>query len=848
LGAEVIKVEWPQNPNTRGNNIGAGAGTPAGLPVNMNTNGHFSDTNANKLSITINTRTARGNDLIKRLVAVSDIVIENFAYGVLERWGLGYEDMKKLRPDIIYLSMSGFGHTGRDRDYQTMGAIAQALSGLTYTSGLPGKPPAGWGWSYMDDTGGMYGAMYALSAIYHRNMTGQGQHVDQSQWITGVPLNGAAFLDIQANGRSTIREGYPAGNRAHWPETPLVNNYRGRTVAPHNAYRTSPGEYNDWCTIACFSDEDWRRLVGVMGSPSWAINERFKMLQGRLEHQEELDQGIEAWTKTLGKYEIMERCQAAGVPSMPVQSSQDRVDNDPQLRHREMYIPVDHPALGTWPLQNAPFKMSETPAFNSRPGPLIGGHNKEVFEGLLGISHEELVNGFEDGTFWPKDLDRSSYQYLQEMMEDASPVQWNGNEAVPNPPPAPVRAVGGGAFEGLRVLELADEKGQWCGKLMADMGADVIKIEPPGGEAARTVGPFYQDIPNRQRSLSFWHYNTSKRGITLNLETADGRRLFRQMAEKADLILETFKPGYMASLGLGYDDLKKDNPGLIMCSLTPFGQTGPWKDYVTSDLLHLAAGGQMARCGYDDIPDAPPIAPGGGQAWHMGSQFACIAIMAALDHRTSSGKGQYIDTSVHEACALTTEGHVNQYIYTGRVVPRRTGGGNSATGANPQVLCKDGKYVNLNQVSPERVPALAEWMNEYGLAGDLLDEKYRDPQVITENQAHIRELLVNFLANITRDEAYHGLQKRGYNTGAVRSPDEVMDDPHLEDRGFWAEVEYPEVGKKFRHPGPAGIFNGSPWRISRRAPLIGEHNEEVLCGELGLTRAELVVLAEGGVV
>ena len=275
LGAEVIKVEWPQSPNTRGANIATGSGTPEGLPVNLNTNGHFSDTNSNKLSVTLNTRTERGIDLTRRLVAMSDIVIENFAYGVLDRWGLGYEEMQKLRPDIIYLSMSGFGHTGRDRDYQTMGAIAQALSGMTYTSGLPDQPPAGWGWSYLDDTGGLYGAMYALSAIYHRNLTGQGQHVDSSQWILGVPLNGPAFLDIQANGRSTMREGYPPGNRGHWPGTPLVDNYRGRTGAPHNAYQTSPAEHNDWCAIACFSDREWRKLVEVMGSPGWATSEKF---------------------------------------------------------------------------------------------------------------------------------------------------------------------------------------------------------------------------------------------------------------------------------------------------------------------------------------------------------------------------------------------------------------------------------------------------------------------------------------------------------------------------------------------------------------------------------------------
>ena len=849
LGAEVIKVEWSQSPDTRG--IG-GQHVP-GFERTLNTSGHFSDTNSNKLSITLNARTERGFDIIQRLVTISDIVIENFTYGVLERWGMGYEDMKKLRPNIIYLSMSGYGHTGRDREYETAGwgCMAAALSGLTFSSGLPGQPPAGLGWSYLGDTGGMYGAMYALSALYHRNMTGQGQHVDHSQWDSGVPLNGAAFLDIQANRRSTIREGYPPGNRAHWPGTPLVNNYRGPTVAPHNAYRTSPGEYNDWCTIVCFSDDEWQRFVGVMDSPAWATDEKFATLAGRLEHQEEMDQGIEAWTKTLGKYEIMELCQAAGVPSMPVQSSQDRVDNDPQLRHREMYLPVEHLALGTWPLQNAPFKMSETPVYNHQAGPLIGQHNKEVFEGLLGISHEELVNGFEDGTFWPKDLDRESYPYFQEMIEDASPVEWKGNEAKANPGPAPVRAADGGALSGLRVLELTDEKGQWCGKLMADMGADVIKIEPPGGETTRSVGPFYQDVPNKERSLYFWHYNTSKRGITLDLETEDGRRLFRQMAEKADVILETFKPGYMASLGLGYEELKKDNPGLVMCSLTPFGQTGPWKDYPTSDLLHLSAGGQMAGCGYDevDVADAPPIAPGGGQAWHMGSHFAYIAISAALVSRSVTGRGQYIDASIHESCTLTTESHVNTYIYAKQVVQRKTGRAAAVAPSQlTQHMCADGKYVNVGRqivtkLTDERLHVLGDWMKEQGLGGDLLEEKYRHPDVITDN-----ELLLYFIANMSQDDIYRGGQKRGFDIAAIWSPDEVMDAPHLEDQGFWTEVEHPEVGKTFRYPGPAGFFNGSPWRISRRAPLVGEHNEEVLCGELGLSRAELAVLAEEGVV
>ena len=253
-----------------------------------------------------------------------------------------------------------------------------------------------------------------------------------------------------------------------------------------------------------------------------------------------------------------------------------------------------------------------------------------------------------------------------------------------------------GPLAGLRVLELADEKGQFCGKLLGDLGADVVKIEPPGGEANRHVGPFLDDIPDPERSLSFWYYNTSKRGITLDLATADGRGIFTRMATTADVILETFRPGYLASLGLDHASLCERNHRLIMCSLTPFGQTGPWRDFLSSDLLHLAAGGEMASCGYDeaDVPNAPPIAPGGGNAWHMGCHFAYMAIMAALVHRTVAGHGQYIDASIHEACALTTEAAIANYVYRGEVLQRQTGRHHTA-GATPrtQFRAKDGVYV-----------------------------------------------------------------------------------------------------------------------------------------------------------
>jgi crotonobetainyl-CoA:carnitine CoA-transferase CaiB-like acyl-CoA transferase len=412
FGADIIKIEWPERLDilrTNRNTI------PPGMEPGPNAPGQFADTNVNKLGLTINVRSPRGLELIKRLIAVSDVVIENFSSRVMRNWGIGYDVMRQLKPDIVYVSMAGFGHTGPHHHYTTMGPSAQALSGQTFLSGLPGTPPAGWGWSYLDDTGGMYGAMCVLTALHHRNATGQGQHVDLSQMTAGITLTGPAFLDRTVNGRQARREGYPPGNRTVWPGAPLVSNYRGPTVAPHNAYRTKGGGHNDWCVIACFSDREWQLLVDLMGRPGWATDAKFGQLTGRLRGQEEMDEGIERWTQTLGKYEVTEKCQALGVRAMPVQSAEDRVEHDPQLKARGMYTELDHPLLGQRKVQGVPFKFSKTPAAIRRPAPLIGQHTPQVMQELLGLSLQEIKEGYADGTFWPKGV--PLYAYIEEALQ-----------------------------------------------------------------------------------------------------------------------------------------------------------------------------------------------------------------------------------------------------------------------------------------------------------------------------------------------------------------------------------------------------------------------------------------------
>lgn len=263
----------------------------------------------------------------------------------------------------------------------------------------------------------------------------------------------------------------------------------------------------------------------------------------------------------------------------------------------------------------------------------------------------------------------------------------------------------------------------------------------------------------------------------------------------------------------------------------------------------------MACCGYDpeDVADAPPIAPGGGNAWHIGSHYAYIAIMAAVCYRDVTGEGQYIDASVHEACALTTEAAVPVYIYTGQVVQRHTGRAAAVEKSEPtQFVTREGAWLNTTRsgfnLTPARLRRLAEWMDTYGLAQDLLDEKYQSTAAIQANVPHIAAALEAFFASIPLEEAWHGGQELGLPWGAIRSMDEIMHDAHLQERGFFVEVEHPELGRSFTYPGPAAIYHKSPWRIARRAPLIGEHNEEILCVELGLSRGELAALAESGVI
>jgi crotonobetainyl-CoA:carnitine CoA-transferase CaiB-like acyl-CoA transferase len=406
------------------------------------------------------------------------------------------------------------------------------------------------------------------------------------------------------------------------------------------------------------------------------------------------------------------------------------------------------------------------------------------------------------------------------------------------------------ALQGIRVLELDNGMTQYAGKMLADMGADVIKVEPLSGAPARRIGPFYHDDPDINQSLHFWHYNTSKRSITIDLSKSDGQDIFRRLAHKSDIILDGLGPQLMESYQLDYANLSTQIPSLIYCQVTPFGSDGPWASLKNSDLVHLALGGPMGACGYDDILDAPPIAPTGGQSAHITSTMAAVSILSALHYRELTGEGQFLDVAVHDAIAVSTEMHIPFWEHQHINVKRNTGRHAMPHHTPPWVHhCRDGKYLLALPLymTDDRFSALVEWFDSRGMAEDLKDEKYRREEDRSPKMHHVTEVIGRFCAKHDSNYMFHEGQKRKLAWGPVNSPDELYSVPHLKDREFFVDVKHDELGETFQYPGAPYKFMGTKWQISKRPPLLGEHSLDIL-NEVGIFDGELCLLRELGVV
>ncbi|MDR1392393.1 MAG: CoA transferase [Bifidobacteriaceae bacterium] len=402
-GAEVIKVEWPTHADPMRTSMFA-----VDTPATLDSGAFFSTLNIGKDSLTLNVGTEPGRDVIRRLIAASDVVVESFSAGMMRRWGFDYQTMSGLNPGIIYLSVSGFGHSGPYERYETWGPTAQAFNGLTASSGLPGREPAGWGYSYMDVCAGYLGAVALFAALHQRHTSGQGQYIDVAQTEAGLALTGAAMLDADVNQRTTERPGFPPGNRAIWPGVPNGHGLRGEVGAPYGLYPTLGGGLNDYCAITVLNQTQWEALVQASGQSAWGSDQRFASHQSRVRYQTALDQAIGQWTETIDKYQLMDRLQAAGVPAGALQSASDLMERDPQLAARQVFVELDHPRLGRHRYESIPIKYSASPVAYEPKWPLLSSSNQPVLHDVAGLSDEAINQLNQLGITWPESLERDA--------------------------------------------------------------------------------------------------------------------------------------------------------------------------------------------------------------------------------------------------------------------------------------------------------------------------------------------------------------------------------------------------------------------------------------------------------
>ncbi len=393
MGAESYKVEWKDNPDTRlaamapvGGRAARDAATgPLKGVTDLNMGGQFNNKNAGKRGISLNIRHPKGLAIAKDLVRICDVVAEGFSPGVLQRLGLGYDVMKSIRPDIIYIQQAGMGALGKYGRMRTVGPVAAAFGGQADMSGLPEPAmPVSWGYSYLDWMGAYGYALALLGALYHREKTGEGQWIDASQCESGLFLTGTTILDWSANGREWKRY----GNRSPY-----------KPAAPHGAYRCQGKDR--WVAIACFDEAHWQALCAVAERGVWRDDARFKTLADRLQHQDALDAAVGAWTATRTAEDIMMALQKAGVPAGVCQNAEDRCDNDPQLRHLKWLTEVTGTKIGTWPVYELPMKFSRTPAYVGGPidrgAPGYGEDNEWLLTSMLGMTKSEVEKLAEEG-------------------------------------------------------------------------------------------------------------------------------------------------------------------------------------------------------------------------------------------------------------------------------------------------------------------------------------------------------------------------------------------------------------------------------------------------------------------
>ena len=384
-----------------------------------------------------------------------------------------------------------------------------------------------------------------------------------------------------------------------------------------------------------------------------------------------------------------------------------------------------------------------------------------------------------------------------------------------------------GMLDGVKVLDLSEDiAGSFCTRLLADYGADVLKVEPPSGAQLRRMGPFFQDDPNPEKSLFYLPLNLNKKGITLNLETTAGQNILKRLSLHVDIIVESYEPGYMKSLGLSYDELSKDNPGLIMTSITPFGQDGPYASYKGGEIVEYAMSMVMSISG---LADREPLKHGGFQAQYQGGLFAAAATSIGLYGKSNNGVGEHIDVSIVECLASTMMATQTIYPFVGATQARRQSVGDAFSNPMP---CEDGWII-------VQAGGGATWedISDFFQEPKLLEPRFSEPAQRANNGAEMDEIIINSIKSRGKWELFTKAADARMLFGLVQTPSELIDCPQLESREFFREIQHPTIGN-IKVPAELFKVSETPYQLHTAAPTLGQNNHEIYVEGLGYSTSE----------
>lgn len=793
LGAEVIKIE-----DMEGRDV-----TRHNHPFVGGESHYFLSVNRNKAGMALDLRSPEGVEIARKLARQSDVVVENFRPGVMDRLGLGADALRKENPRLIFCSLSAFGQTGPLRDKIAYDLVIQALTGAMAVTGEAGHPPVRMGLPLADEVSGMFAAISILAALEQRDRRQQGCILDVGMFDVGLSLLSYMANIYFANGSSPARLG-----SAH------------PTIYPYNGFRTRDG----YIVAAPFTQAFWRKFAGALGRPDLPDDPRFRSFIDRQKNRPELEAILNSIMEERTSEEWLRLLEAADVPTGPVNSVAAALAMEQTLQRR-MVVEIDHVTAGRQRTLGTPFNFrfgnngQFVPGF--RAPPLLGQDSAEILVQRLDYSRETIADLINRGVVRQPELQRTPEPWAP--ARDQLARREVGAASATDQAKAKVEL----PLTGVRVLDLTRMLAGPMGCLIfADLGADVIKIEEPRiGDPTRRNLPFIGE-----ESAYYMAVNRGKKGITLDLKHAEGRKVFLDLVAKADIVIENYRAGVMDRLGLGYDDLRRIKPDIILCSISGFGQTGPLREKISFDLVNQAIAGTMSVTGE---ADRPPVRIGVPAGDLCGGIFGALASLTALRARRATGLGAHIDLSLHDSLVALLGYLAQSCLLTGES-PTPVGSGHHNIVPYRAYQANDGYFV-LAAFSQEFWHKFVKAIGRPELAQDPRFTTLSDRK---QNRAALEAIVEPIFRQNSLQHWIGVLERHDVPCAPIWSIGEALESAQSVAREMVFEVQHSTLGPQ-RALGLPFRADGHPWRTTEPPPTLGQHCNDVLEGLLGYSSARI---------